>query len=106
MQPRAIRVLSFGVLLDGVSTIPNALLMRAFQQRRRAAAQLARLRRRNPDRHPPGQPVTAPPGLAVGLLISNAVSTAMILWLAPVAPTAGLGPRDRRELFRLGLPPH
>lgn len=100
----AIRVLSLGVLLDGVSTIPNALLMRAFQQRRRAVAELTGFLA--------GTPIgiylaadSGAAGLAVGLLIANAVSTALILHFAPSRPRPGWDRETARELLRLGLPP-
>jgi O-antigen/teichoic acid export membrane protein len=100
----AIRILSFGVLLDGVSTIPNALLMRAFQQRRRAAAEIAGFL--------VGTPIGiflaskwGAAGLAVGLLIANLVTTALILWLAPARPRPGWDRETAIDLVRLGLPP-
>ena len=100
----AIRVLSVGVLLDGVSTIPNALLMRAFQQRRRAVAEIVGFLA--------GAPIgialaseSGASGLAVGLLVGNAVSTLLILRLAPARPWPGWDPETARRLLRLGLPP-
>ncbi len=99
-----IRILSIGVLLDSVSTIPAALMMRAFLQRRRAAAELLGFA--------VGMPIgillashSGAAGLAVGLLVSNAVTTAMILWLAPARPRPGWNRETARELVRLGLPP-
>ena len=38
-----IRVLAIGVLIDGISSIPGALMTRAFAQRRRAVADLVAL---------------------------------------------------------------
>ncbi len=100
----AIRILSFGVLLDGVSTIPNALLMRAFQQRRRAGAEIAGFL--------VGTPIGiflaskwGAAGLAVGLLIANLVTTVLILWLAPERPRPGWDRETAIDLVRLGLPP-
>lgn len=99
-----IRVLSLGVLLDGVSTIPNALLMRAFRQRSRAVAQLAGFL--------VGTPIGillagthGAIGLAAGLVIANGVATAIILWLAPFRPRPGWNREAAVELFRIGLPP-
>ena len=99
-----IRVLSLGVLLDGVSTIPGALMMRGFLQRRRAAAELLGFA--------VGMPVgivlaakSGAAGLAVGLLVSNAVTTAMILWLAPSRPRPGWDRQTAVELVRLGFSP-
>lgn len=100
----AIRVLSFGVLLDGISTIPNALLMRAFQQRSRAIAQLLGFIVGTPigillaGKH-------GAIGLAIGLVISNGVATAVILRLAPMRPRPGWNRQTAVELLRIGLPP-
>lgn len=100
----AIRVLSFGVLLDGISTIPNALLMRAFQQRKRAVAQIAGFLIGSPigillaGKH-------GAAGLAVGLTIANGVATAIIIWLAPSRPRPGWDRATAIELLRIGLPP-
>jgi O-antigen/teichoic acid export membrane protein len=100
----AIRVLSFGVLLDGVSTIPNALLMRAFQQRKRAFAQIAGFLVGSPiGILLAGQHGAA--GLAVGLTIANGLATAIILWLAPSRPRPGWNRATAVELCRIGLPP-
>jgi len=99
-----IRILSLAVLLDGISTIPNALLMRAFQQRSRAAAQLAGFL--------VGTPIGillasghGAVGLATGLVIANGVATAIILRLAPFRPRPGWDRETAIELFRTGLPP-
>ncbi len=100
----AIQVLSVGVLLDGVSTIPNALLMRAFQQRRRAVAEIFGFLVGTPI----GIYLAADhgaSGLAVGLLIANLVTTALILWLAPSWPRPGWDRETAIRLIRLGLPP-
>ncbi|HKI66582.1 MAG TPA: oligosaccharide flippase family protein [Solirubrobacterales bacterium] len=99
-----IRVLSLAILLDGVSTIPNALLMRAFQQRKRAIAQLVGFL--------VGSPIGillavnhGALGLATGLAISNGVATAIILWAVPERPRPGWDRATALELFRVGLPP-
>ena len=83
---------------------PNALLMRAFQQRRRAAAQLSGFL--------VGSPIgillaskSGASGLAVGMLIANAVSTSLILWLAPAHPRPGWERGTAVNLIRLGLRP-
>jgi O-antigen/teichoic acid export membrane protein len=100
----AIRVLSFGVLLDGISTIPNALLMRAFRQRSRAIAQLFGFLIGTPigillaGKH-------GAVGLATGLVISNGVATAVILRLAPSRPRPGWNRATAVRLLRIGLPP-
>jgi PST family polysaccharide transporter len=99
-----IRVLAFGVLLDGISTTPNALLMRAFQQRKRAIAQLVGFCVGSPigillaGKH-------GAAGLAVGLTIANGVATAIILSLAPSRPRPGWDRATAVALLRVGLPP-
>jgi len=99
-----IRLLAAGVLLDGISTIPNALLMRVFKQRSRAAAQLLGFCI--------GTPIGillagsyGAAGLATGLVIANGVATATILWLAPMRPRPGWNRETAVELLRIGLPP-
>jgi O-antigen/teichoic acid export membrane protein len=99
-----IRVLAVAVLLDGVSTIPNALLMRAFQQRRRAVAGIVGFLA--------GIPIgiylagdSGASGLAIGLLIANLVTTALTLRLAPSRPRPGWSYGDALRLIELGLPP-
>jgi len=100
----AIRVLSFSVLLDGVSTIPSSLLTRAFQQRRRTVAQLVGFVL--------GTPLGillafkyGAAGLATGLAISNAIATVVILRLAPERPRPGWDRETAVQLIRIGLPP-
>lgn len=99
-----IRLLALGVLLDGISTTPNALLMRVFKQRSRAAAQLLGFC--------VGTPIGillagsyGAAGLAVGLVIANGVATATILYLAPMRPRPGWDRATAVELLRIGLPP-
>jgi PST family polysaccharide transporter len=99
-----IRILSIGVLLDGVSGIPGALMSRAFMQRERAAAELIGFA--------VGMPVGillaarhGAAGLATGLVVSNAVSTAIILWRAPARPRPGWDGQIARALVRVGIAP-
>ncbi len=99
-----IRVLSFAVLLDGVSTVPNALLTRAFQQRQRTVAGIVGFLA--------GTPIGillagthGASGLAIGLLIANAVTTALIVWFAPCRPLPGWDGELALRLVRLGLSP-
>jgi PST family polysaccharide transporter len=99
-----IRLLAAGVLLDGVSTIPNALLMRVFRQRSRAAAQLLGFCVGTPIGILLASTYGAA-GLAFGLVIANAVATATILYLAPMRPRPGWDRATAVELLRIGLPP-
>ncbi len=99
-----IRILSVGVLLDGISTIPNALLMRTFEQRRRAVAEILGFLIGTPI----GIALAAKhgaAGLAFGLVVTNAIATAAILWLAPSRPRPGWNRETAVRLLRLGLPP-
>lgn len=100
----AIRILAVSVLLDGVSTIPSGLLMRAFQQRKRTLAQLA------------GFLVGSPlgivlavgygaAGLAAGIVVSNLIATCLIVWLTPYRPWPGWDRDAALRLIRIGLPP-
>jgi O-antigen/teichoic acid export membrane protein len=99
-----IRILSAGVLLDGISGIPGALMSRAFMQRERAAAELVGFIVGMPigiltaSRH-------GAAGLAVGLVVSNAVSTAIILWRAPSRPRPGWDTQIAKALVRVGMAP-
>jgi O-antigen/teichoic acid export membrane protein len=100
----AIRILAFGVLLDGISTIPNALLMRAFRQRSRTVAQLLGFLLGTPIGILLASSYGAA-GLAVGLVISNGVATAVILRLTPLRPRPGWNRETAVQLLRIGLPP-
>lgn len=100
----AIRVLSLGVLLDGISGIPGALMTRAFMQRGRALAELLGFL--------VGTPVgivlaarSGAEGLAVGLVLANLVATATIVRLAPSRPRPGWDLKTAAALVRLGLAP-
>jgi len=99
-----IRILAFGVLLDGISTTPNALLMRAFKQRSRAVAQLTGFLIGTPIGILLARQHGAA-GLALGLTIANGVATAIILRLAPLRARPGWDRETAVELFRIGLPP-
>jgi O-antigen/teichoic acid export membrane protein len=100
----AIRILSVGVLLDGISGIPGALMSRAFMQRQRALAELLGFL--------VGTPIgivlagrSGAAGLAVGLVLANAVATAAILRQAPSLPRPGWDRETAVALVRLGLAP-
>jgi PST family polysaccharide transporter len=100
----AIRILSIGVLLDGLSGIPGALMSRAFMQRERAAAELVGFLVGMPI----GIIVAAhhgAAGLATGLVVSNAVTTAIILWRAPSRPRPGWDAKIAKALVRVGMAP-
>lgn len=100
----AIRVLAFSVLLDGVSTIPSSLLMRAFLQRRRTVAQLVGFLVGSPLGIVLALQYGAV-GLAAGIVVSNLVATAIILRLTPSLPRPGWDREAAVRLVRVGLPP-
>lgn len=99
-----IRILSFGLLLDGLSTIPNALLMRAFQQRRRAAADLVGFVIGASTGIGLAAAGWGATGLACGLVVTNAVTTAIIFRLAPMRPRPRWNRAHASALVRSGLP--
>ena len=99
-----IRILAVGVLIDGVSSIPGALMARAFQQRRRAIADLVAL--------VPSSLVSillaanghGAVSLAWGALAGNVTATVLVLALAPAWPRPGWNHDDASALLRVGLP--
>jgi len=99
-----IRILAVGVLIDGVSSIPGALMARAFQQRRRAIADLVAL--------VPSSTVSivlaanghGAVSLAWGALAGNVTATVLVLALAPARPLPGWNHDDAAALLRVGLP--
>lgn len=99
-----LRVLGLGIVIDGVTSIPSAMMARAFMQRERAMADIA------------GSIPTAllsillalsghgAMSLVWGALAGNVVSAALILLLTPNRPWPGWHRDDAAELLRIGLP--
>jgi len=99
-----LRLITFAVVIDGFSGIPNALLERAFLQKRRLAADLS------------GIVVNAavvlslavadfgPYALAWAIVAGNFVTAVGILILAPKRPRPGWNTPDARALVSVGLP--
>lgn len=99
-----LRLMALGVVIDGCSSIPNALLTRNFLQGKRMIADLA------------GFVVSASitvtlaatghgaTSLALGILSSNLTATLLILLMAPSRPLPGWHRDDAGELLRFGLP--
>jgi O-antigen/teichoic acid export membrane protein len=100
-----IQVLAFAVLFDGLSTIPNALLMRSFRQRLRTAADLIGFLVGSPIGILLAARGWGATGLATGLLVTNAVATLLIWCLAPRRPRPAWDRADARALLRMGLGP-
>jgi PST family polysaccharide transporter len=99
-----IRILSFGLLLDGLASIPNALLGRAFQQRRRAIADVVGFVVGSLTSIGLASAGWGAQGLACGLLVTSAVAALGVISLAPARPLPRWDPSDARELLRTGLP--
>ncbi len=99
-----IRLLLVGVALDGIASVPNALLTRLFRQRTRLLIDLAAFLI--------GTPVTI--GLALtghgawslgwGAVVGNAVAAVLALALSPVRVWPGWDPSVVPGLLRFGLP--
>lgn len=99
-----LRLMALGVVVDGCSSIPNALLTRNFLQGKRMIADMA------------GFVVSASitvslaathhgaTSLALGILSSNLTATVLILWMAPSRPLPGWHREDARGLLQFGLP--
>lgn len=99
-----LRLLTLGILLDAVSSIPNALLTRALQQGRRAAADITALAVSTVITLVLANQGFGAWSLAWGSLAGNAVSTTLILLLAPARPRPAFDRADARDLLRFGLP--
>jgi len=99
-----IRLIGLNVVLDGLTSIPNAFLMRSFQQGRRTIVDLAAFF--------PGAGVSiglaaagwGPMALAWGSLAGNVTAVVMIYVLAPSRPRPGWNRLHARHLVRAGLP--
>lgn len=99
-----LRLITLAVIFDGVAGIPNALLERAFQQRRRFFVDLS------------GIAVNAvvvlslavagygPFALAWGILAGNFVTAVGIILVAPDRPRPGYNTSDGKALISVGLP--
>jgi O-antigen/teichoic acid export membrane protein len=99
-----IRVLAFGVLFDGLSSIPNALLMRGFHQRLRTMADLSGFVLGTGVGIWLAATGWGALGLAYGAVVTNAVTTAVIWWRGPARPRPGWTTAHARELVKAGLP--
>jgi PST family polysaccharide transporter len=105
--PQAIpvlRLLTFAVVLDGFSGIPNALLERAFLQNRRLVADLTAIVANAAVALTLAAAGYGPWALAWGILAGNAIATLAIIALAPSRPLPGWRSQDARALLSVGLP--
>ncbi len=106
-SPQAIpilRLLTFGVVLDGFSGIPNALLERAFLQNRRLVANLLAIAVNAAVALTLAASGYGAWALAWGVVAGNATATAAIITLAPARPMPGWNRDDARALLSVGTP--
>jgi O-antigen/teichoic acid export membrane protein len=99
-----VRLMSFAVVIDGVTSTPAALLQRQFRQDRRMVADLA-----NQVLGAAVSIALAATGhgawsLAWGRIAGNSVSAALITLLAPARYWPGFSRRQARSLLAFGVP--
>lgn len=99
-----LRLLTLGVVLDGLSSIPNAFLTRGLLQKRRAAADGAALAVSLVLTLVLAVRGEGAWSLAWGSLAGNLTATVLIYLLAPSRPRPGFDVRDARRLLAFGLP--
>lgn len=105
--PQAIpvlRLLTFAVVLDGFSGIPNALLEREFLQNRRLIADLLGIVVNAAVALSLAVAGYGPWALAWGIIAGNLIVTVAIIVLAPARPLPGWRKHDARALLSIGLP--
>jgi PST family polysaccharide transporter len=105
--PQAIPVLRFltlGVVLDGFSGIPNALLERGFYQNRRLVASIAAIIVNAAVAVPLAMAGYGPWALAWGIVSGNLAATITIIAVAPSRPLPGWNSKDARSLLSVGIP--
>lgn len=99
-----IRLVALNLILDSISSVPNALLSRSFQQARRTVVDLGAL--------VPGAAVSislaaagwGPISLAWGSLAGNVTAVVLVYLLAPSRPLPGWSVDHARSLLRAGVP--
>lgn len=99
-----LRLVTFGVVLDGISSVPNALLNRAIRQARRAVADIASLAVLTVVTVLLARRGFGAWSLAWGSVAGNTVATLLICLLAPSFPRPGFRRTDAHRLLRFGLP--
>ena len=99
-----IRVLTIAVVIDGFSSIPNALLERAFLQNRRIVADVTGIVFNGVVAIGLALAGFGPLAIALGILAGNLVASALIIVLAPSRPLPGFKRDDARALLAVGLP--
>jgi PST family polysaccharide transporter len=99
-----LRLLALGLVFDGISSIPNALLTRAFLQGRRTVADLVALVVSSSLGITLAVAGYGALSLAWGTLAGNACATVLIFVLAPSRPRPGWDRSDARRLIAFGWP--
>jgi O-antigen/teichoic acid export membrane protein len=99
-----LRLLTFAVVLDGFSGIPNALMERALQQNRRLVADMLAIVANAVVAVSLAAAGHGAWALAWGIIVGNAVATVIIIVLAPARPLPGWNTDDARSLLAVGMP--
>jgi O-antigen/teichoic acid export membrane protein len=99
-----LRVLSFSVLIDAVSAIPNALVTREFLQGRRALVDAAGLIVSSAVSIVLALRGWGAMSMAWGAIAGNVVATVGICVLAPAFPRPGWNRKHAKDLLQVGLP--
>lgn len=99
-----LRVLTFGILLDGLSSIPSALLARQMRQKRRALIDGISLLIASVISVALATRGFGAWSLAWGTLAGNAVATALLWNASPTSPRPSWDAGHAKVLLRTGLP--
>jgi PST family polysaccharide transporter len=99
-----LRLLSLAVVFDGLASIPNALLVREFLQRRRLVAELTGILPNAVVAVTLAASGYGPWALAWGIIAGNATTALALILLAPARPVPGWRSQDARALLSVGLP--
>ena len=99
-----IRILGIGIVIDGITSIPGAMMARQFMQKRRAIADIAGLIPTSALSIVLALSGFGALSLVWGSLAGNAVSAVLILVLSPSRPMPGWHREDAGALLRIGLP--
>ncbi|MET0827550.1 MAG: lipopolysaccharide biosynthesis protein, partial [Acidimicrobiales bacterium] len=99
-----IRILTVAVVFDGMCGVPNALLERAFLQRKRVVADFSAVAVNAAVSVGLAVAGLGPLALAWGIVAGNLVGALLIIWLSPSRPRPAFHRDDARRLLEVGLP--
>lgn len=99
-----LQVLAVAVLLDALTTVPNAWVTRMFLQRRRAAIDLTAFALSTVTSIALAVAGAGAWALVAGYLLANAVTTVLLLTWSPWRMRLGYSGRDARAVLAFGLP--